>query len=263
MDFLQLEKIYSKRKKNRKAFKFYLFLILASLFGLVYVIFFSALFKVNNITLNGLEVLNQERLQASINVFLKENQGGFIPFRNLFFIPKEKLSQFLKERYPIISEIEIKKNFPNSIILSVKEREPVFIVCPQNQKSTCFYIDKGGVAYQDAPKTEGSLISVIETEREFNQGDFLFEPLLIENLIEFKELLRIRLNLSTKKIITAKDVIFETYEGWQIRVAANTPFSERFEDLVLLLTSEIKEERKNLEYIDLTLPHRAYYKLKP
>ena len=262
MDFFQWEKIYSKRKNKRRAFKIYLFLVLVGLVGLAYTVFFSGLFDVDDVELVGLGVLNQERLQASINVFFEESQGKFIPIKNWFFIPKEKLSQFLKKEYPIISEIQIKKEFPSSLILSLEEREPVFIVCSQNQVIPCFYIDKEGIAYQDAPKTEGILISVVETEREFNQGEVLFEPLLIENLIEFRELLRARLNLPTKRIIADEDIVFETYDGWQIRMAADSPFPERFEDLVLLLNSEIKEERENLEYIDLTLPNRAYYKLK-
>lgn len=262
MDFFQWEKIYSKRKKKRKVLKIYLFLVLTGLAGLAYAILFSGLFDIDNIELEGLGVINQERLQASINVFFEESQGKFIPIKNWFFIPKEKLTQFLKEEYPIVREIKIKKEFPNSLILSLDEREPIFIVCSQNQGTPCFYIDKEGIAYQDAPKTEGSLISIIETEREFNQGEVLFGPLLIENLIEFRELLRIGLNLPIKKIITDGDIVFETYDGWQIRMAADTHFSERFEDLVLLLNSEIKEERENLEYIDLTLPNRAYYKIK-
>jgi hypothetical protein len=58
------------------------------------------------------------------------------------------------------------------------------------------------------------------------------------------------------------DLEILTPEGWLIYLDITHPADIQIDALKRVLQEEIKENRSRLEYIDLRVPNRAYYKLK-
>ena len=59
------------------------------------------------------------------------------------------------------------------------------------------------------------------------------------------------------------DLRVETSEGWKIYFNKNLGSKKTFEMLKVILANNIdQEKRANLEYIDLRVNNKAYYKLK-
>ncbi len=57
-----------------------------------------------------------------------------------------------------------------------------------------------------------------------------------------------------------KDLRVNTNEGWHVLFDRSRDLKNQLEALKLVLEEKIKEERKNLEYIDLRIENRVYYK---
>ena len=56
------------------------------------------------------------------------------------------------------------------------------------------------------------------------------------------------------------DLKINTNEGWYILFDKSRDIRSQLDSLRLILTEKIKEDRKNLEYIDLRIENRVYYK---
>jgi len=260
MDASRWERIYKQKTRRRRVLKFFLIFLIVGFLTCSYWLFFSGYFNISNFEIQGLDVLSKEQVQASLNSFFEQSPSSFVSAKNWFLFSADSFKRYLQEKHPLLTSISLQKEFPDTLRIIVKEREPVFIACSSTQLGSCFYIDEAGTVYEEAPQTEGSLITTVEVSQIFEKGTSILDPALIEKLIIFKDLLKKRLSLPTKKIIVARDITFETYEGWQIKLDAKSNFLERFDDLVLLLNTQLKGEREKLEYIDLTIPNRAYYK---
>jgi len=61
---------------------------------------------------------------------------------------------------------------------------------------------------------------------------------------------------------TKEELVAVTKGGWVVYLSTNTSIGAQIEKLELVLVDEIKEDRKNLLYIDLRVDDRVYYKFK-
>lgn len=127
------------------------------------------------------------------------------------------------------------------------------VFCPEK----CFYLNQDGSILKEAPELKGSLITIIKSSTPPSQ--------LLNYLLEIKKqfekqksirLMEIELNESSSVITVL------TSENWRI-IFENSSSSEKIAFLLFnILDKEIKDKRQKLDYIDLRLENRAYYKFK-
>ncbi|RJQ14050.1 FtsQ-type POTRA domain-containing protein [Candidatus Parcubacteria bacterium] len=261
MDSLRWENAYLKKKKFKSKLLIFsaIFLLLAFFVG--YIALFSDWFNISNIVLSGHEQLGTEDLLSAINNYLDKKVLLFVSGKNSIFFSEEKLADFITKSFPVISNVSVKKEFPDKISVVFKERRPVLLVC-SNAQNKCFYSDAEGVIYQDAPYSQGSLVVPVNVSQDLHEGLSLFSKNLVTGVISFRDSINERLNAQVQRVEFGESLVFKTYEGWEVRVDKDLDFNQRFEDLDLLLKTQVKENRSKLDYIDLTIPKRAYYKLK-
>jgi len=237
-------------RPRRKAmiFLWSLFLLLI----LAYVLLLSPIFKIKAIKISGNRVIGDEEIQNSL-----KNHN------NLFLATENKLRAILIKDFPRILSLEIHKNiFEKTIDLEIVERKEAGIFC----RGECYYIDKDGVIFEKAPQTSGTLILTIKdnSEKEVEMGKNALDKEFMAELIDLKEGL---LNQSGLKVIdfiietdVLKDLRVDTNEGWYILFDRARDLRSQLQALILVLEEKIKEGRKNLEYIDLRIENRVYYK---
>lgn len=244
-------KSYRERKeiswKRRIIFFWILFLILV----LVYILFFSPIFEIKEINISGNRVISNEEIRSVLN------QG------NLFLVTKNKLRNTLVNNFPRIASVDVTKDiFKKSIDLKIIERKEVGIFC----KKDCYYIDKQGVIFEKAPQTSGALILVIKdySEGELGINRNVVERGFIAELIDLRNYLSDQLGLKVLEFMigsgASEDLKVNTNEGWHILFDRSRDLQNQIEALRLVLEEKIKEERTNLEYIDLRIENRVYYK---
>lgn len=256
------EYIRKKKAKRRLYFSFFIVGMLCGAAG--YAVFLSGEFNIQHISIIGNEALSEHALKESMEIFFQNQSNDFIykfiSPKNIIMIDSELLQDYLYQNYSLLAGVVVQKRLPHSLTITVEERDPIFVACQKNNQIVCFYVDRDGVAYEEAPRTSGSLITILEVENNIERGSIVVTGQTARDLKTFQDLLYEKLHLTTKKISVGKlTTSFDLFAGWSIRVDITTSFIDRFDDLALLLNSQLRSTQ-NLQYIDLTVPNRAYYK---
>jgi len=270
-----------KRRKKRKGTRItkmrrLIIIIILLVLVLAYVFLFSPIFKVRAVEVSGNKEITTEQIRESFS------------HKNIFLFSEEEIRNDLKNKFPKISKLEISKNLTKrSVSLLIKERERLSIICRMGLREEepsltedaegrekvkeCFYIDKTGFVFDEAPETSGSLIILIKdySQNSFAIGDYMFKE-KITNLI-----FRIKENLFSETNIKPLDFNFTSFpytdlkvitsEGWYILFNLIKSAEAQIEALKTAFSSgpdQLRELREDgeLEYIDLRIENRIYYK---
>ncbi|MFH1956540.1 MAG: hypothetical protein ABIJ28_02740, partial [Patescibacteria group bacterium] len=80
---------------------------------------------------------------------------------------------------------------------------------------------------------------------------------------DFIESLRTE-NIMISQVVFKKDGLFEfqTEEDWYILLSERSDYKLSLDNLKIALREQIKEKRSELEYIDLRLENKVFYKFK-
>ena len=78
----------------------------------------NTLFKIENIEIKGNFLINKSKIKEKLSTIRKEN---------IFFIKREDIEKPLKE-IDFLHKIEVKKRYPNTIIVKIFETKPVAIL---------------------------------------------------------------------------------------------------------------------------------------
>jgi len=251
-----------EKKSFRKKAIIFLWISLLILV-LAYVLLLSPIFKIREIKVSGNRVVSNEEIRNSLNSFLFKKILVFFNQNNLFLATGSKLRGIIISDFPRILSIEINKNiFEKTIGLEIVERKEAGIFC----RGECYYIDKNGVIFEKAPQTSGTLILTIKdnSERELEMGKNALDKEFMAELIGLREDLLNQLGLKVIDFIIEtdmlKDLKVDTNEGWYILFDRERDLKNQLDALKLVLEEKIRGDRKELEYIDLRIENRVYYK---
>lgn len=130
---------WSKIKKVMLAI-FKILLILAVLAGIFAFLFISPVFNITEI-----KVQNASKISENTYISLSEIQIG----ENIFKVNKSRVRSLIKYE-PYVDEVEVKREFPGTITLTVKERSPKYLI---EKDGMYIYIDKNGYALEKSSET--------------------------------------------------------------------------------------------------------------
>ena len=246
--------VYHYRHRKKRKINKRVIILIISLFvlaGLVYLVFCSSVFNVRAIKISGNKELSAEEIEKNLNC------------QNLLLASSSNIKKELLGKIPKISDLDVKKNiFKRELIINLIEREEVAIVC---KESKCFYIDKSGKVFEDAPQTSGSLIIAINdvSGRNIKLGDKIFDEVFINSVLEIKEDLFNKMDLRILNFdsmnFPVQDVKAITSERWYAFFNFKNNIKSQISALKAALSEKIKD-RTSLQYIDLRIENRVYYK---
>lgn len=248
----------NKAKRKKILLLAYVVFLLILLFsGLL----LSPLFKVKIVEVSGAKEINPDEIRANVE------------HKNLLFITVSGLKKDLAEKFPQIAQMNIeKKLFEKTIIISLTEREKLGIVCKavtneNNEENIgeCFYIDKTGTIFKNAPQTSGSLVLLIKdfSLEEFSLGKEMFSPQAMNAITDLRD--NLYAQTGAKPLWFAfltyppQEIKLMTSEGWYVFFDLSRDAKNQLSILKTALTEKIPDRTK-LEYIDLRIEGRIYYK---
>lgn len=248
---------FSRKKAIILLWVLFLILIFA------YILFLSPVFRVKDIKISDNRVISSEEINDSLNNFLSKEFLFFFNRNNIFLAADNKLKNILFGDFPRIASIEIDKDiFKKTIELRIIERKEAGIFC----RKDCYYIDENGAIFEEAPQTSGTLILAIKdnSEGEIEIGKNAIDKAFMAELINLKNDLLNQFGLKVLDFIIETDVLKDlranTNEGWYILFDRERDLKNQLQALKLVLEGKIKDGRKNLEYVDLRIENRVYYK---
>lgn len=280
------KRIRKNVKRKRLSLRITMTLLLfITLVGGLGIIFRLSYWQVKDIQITGLDTLGAEELRRAIFEFLKGDYALFIPRRVIFFLDSEGLSRRLLKESPKLAEVKVVTHLPDKLHIIVAERKLFGIFCNdlreeeshENQDVTrqdggkspsrCAYIDRKGVAYEDAPVSTGTLIRKIRSDR----PDFIVQSqLLDESHIRKMESLASELKQGVGEDVVGfelfskipQEIRMVTSSGFKIWWKLDGDFLQALRILKTVLDEEVKGQRPRLEYVDLRFGNKVFYKLK-
>lgn len=285
---------YFQAKKQRKTSRFYYSLIILGvvIFCWVYFLFCSSIFKIKYWEISGLEKYSESSIEGVLTNFLSEKKFIFFSFSNIFTFNKNNLENYLYGQF-VFEEINIQKQYPNKLIITLKEKEEALALYNNNDlyilaedaTITSKYKGIGGWDDSIATSTEAG----IDTEKiitdylsreltpqlifcdAYNNpdtlevGDTYPETKIIKIIKRFDTQLNNNMSIKVKLVALTKNKINQkitvlTNNGWQIYLNDEEDGATQFQKFFLIYNNEIKDINKPLEYIDLRFGDRIYVK---
>lgn len=235
--------------------------------GLVYLAIFSPVFKIKNISIEGNKNIPFGLLRGEVETKLQEKTFFILPSDSVFIFSPKNLEKDLKEKFKRIETIQARKSFFDILRVSLTEKRGAFRWCRQNG---CFLINEQGVAY-NIPidesilvEEEKTLLTITEFVRELpGNNEKIVRDTFIQALWKIHDELGTEIVEFTTPSVLSNKIIIKMKEGWQVAFTTNFPIEDQVMNFRALFPNEITLEQKpNLEYVDLTVEGRAYYKFK-
>lgn len=231
----------------------------------VYVLFFVGWFNVRAITVTSPEVISSAQIEQAANQWLDQTTWGIKRRRNSIIFSPRGMQPFLLSRFPRAGAVTAKRTSVHELAITVSDKKPVGVWCFTRQK-ICYYFDENGKAFSRLPQTSGFLFAAVNDQRnrtiqlgeEVAPAEWRNEIITARRIMQFG-------GLAVSEFSIASDSFdqFETKttEGWSIIFSIQTDVAQQARNLLGFLKDKIStDDRKKLEYINLTIPDRIYYK---
>ncbi len=256
-----------RKKKSILRSRFFwltlLFLILAG--SVFYLIVFSSFFQIQEIkcTDEGVRKIIIEEIGKRLL---------FLPTNSIFLANLSKIHKKVLKEFPQIEKAYLKRDFPDSLVVIIKERIPIGLWCPDKQE--CYLIDRKAVKFgqislasttparnatparhADAShagwhNVAGGLDLIISSQECPEKED-------VTAILQINKKLKEELEIEIKEFIISFDhLTAKTIEGWEIYFNLKENILQQLFNLEALLEEQLPFE----EYIDLRFGNRINYK---
>ena len=224
---------------------------------LAYLVIYSPIFQVRSFKITGKNRLSDEAVLKILEpIAVKNKLGIFLGYKNLLSWNTHNPGV---SNTALISAGISRDWLRQSININIAERERFAIWCDKN--AHCYWIDQEGTAFEEAPKTEGSLILTVNDNEAENliRGAKVVEERFAKNLTAIlKGIAELRLPLK-KADFSGKlqELAVESYSGPDYFFSVRFDPALNLESLKSLIT---KSGLKNVKYFDLRVENRIFYK---
>ncbi|MBI4158265.1 MAG: hypothetical protein HY505_01415 [Candidatus Yanofskybacteria bacterium] len=237
---------------------FFVGLVIAIVGFVLYLLFFSGFLEIKELSVSGLDKVNSNKFHDELNKRLNSKWLGFIEYqRNVLFFSSEDFKAEIFAVFPEIKEISVSKEPPHALNFNVIERATAGIWCFVDD---CKYFDKEGVLWGEAAKSSGFLILSVDDLRQ-DSGNI--DQALLEIIILISGKLA-EINIFVSKFMIPSDFIgdFSTFtsSGYELLFSTDSDISKQLEVLEIFLAEKKDNFDFKLQYIDLRINGRVYYK---
>jgi len=254
---LRQPKLYKAPKQKREInlpelnLKTLRYVIWSAVFVIVvYIIGFSPFFQVQDIMVEGNELITNEQIIEAVPTGL-----------NIFFVNRKNLSNQLKNELPELKEVLIIKGIPNALKISVLEFNKALIWKTQEKY---YLVSNQGQVYKEVTAEIANFpeIPVVEdlNNLEVQKNQKILSPSFIAFVTNIYGAVEETINVKPGHFTiyeTTVDVILQTDAGFSIKFDSLRASAKQLEDLKTVVVEKRDEIH---EYVDLRVDGWAYYK---
>ncbi|MFC1645212.1 cell division protein FtsQ/DivIB [Patescibacteria group bacterium] len=263
-------KKHQKEQYNFLRLVSHIFLVVF-LIVLIYVVIFSKFFKITTVTINGIKNLSYEDIEGELSSYLDGKYLYIFPRNNFLFLRENNVDSLLTNKFKKIKKVQIKKIFPGTAGIYLTERDSLLLWCLE---SDCYMVDEDGKAYEKVDVnalsvSENDLIRLYDLSNKYvNEGDYILKSDYASFVLGVKNELWSGFGLAISNEFKtssrlADEVILSAVDGWDLYLDSTIPIDKTLNTLRIFLTKEISiEDANDLEYIDLRVEDKIFYKSK-
>lgn len=240
-------------KRGGKSAKFIMLFIIL-LFGATYLFFFSPVFMIKTINISETKYVDRAGLDRATQDYIKKFLN-----QNIITFNSKKLINEISDSSGI-KEIKIKRVFPNTLSLQIKEREPVFIL---EHPSGRYLIDDSGYTFKLSDDNYKNIqtikdsrgLDVSNDTRAFHTNFIFF---IKEVFADFNRLSGTSIK-SVELVNTIDELKIVTESGWYVYLNPEFTANNQLINLSRVIV-DAKNKNIKLEYVDLRTENRIFYK---
>ena len=232
--------------------------------GLLALVLFLPQLSITTITITGTQTVSATDIEAIARSALAGRVWGVVPRAQFFLSPTKAIQESITQAFPRLEAVHVVRKFPHTLSIAIEEHDMWGVLC---RAGACIYVSRDGTALDPAPVTEGvALIHVLDRRAGIvTAGSPAFETNTAQLLVALEEGVPAALGITARTFTLGgeyeKYIEATTQEGWRIIADADTDPARALENLKLIFAKEIKV-RDHLEYIDLRLPSKVFYKFR-
>jgi len=269
---LYSSEFYKKKKRRKRIWLIIIFVgILLFLYSLIYVSRDARLLIVE-VMVREENTIDKEEIEQAVRDMLAGHYIWVIPKTNALIYPRWSIKQSLLEEFPRLKSVNLDLSGFQTLIISVEERAPFALYCARvfnlTEDSDCYFIDKDGFIFAQAPSFSGVAYFVYAVQNPIE------EPLgkkFITNE-ELKQLTGFVENLSALNIYpSALEFRADEYSlylpsGGQIMWRKNNDLTLIHSNLEAFLSDDSIRAQSNfldkILYLDLRTENKVFYKFR-
>jgi cell division septal protein FtsQ len=269
----------SKRKKSRWKAWLLLFLLLIIAGGIIYLVHMPA-YQIKNIEVKGAVLTDESKIKEIAEQSISGTYFYIIPKKFIYTYPSLEVKSQI-ERTPSIMEATLNTDTNTQTLnISLREREQKYLWCGQAMPSDaasstddlskaqdkCFYMDKSGLIFVEAPPLEGNVFlkfSGLVGENPIGQNFLKAEDMA--SLLAFIDGIK-ALGLLPKsvKAVSLVEIHITLQTGGDIIVSLDKSLTDVLHNLTILLASkdwnDVSGGIGKIHYIDLRYGSKAFWK---
>lgn len=246
-------------RAHRRAalFRTVLFLVLAAGIAgtVVWLMFSSSVFAVTDVQIAGASISVSTTLRGAIERVLGQRTLGFFrPARNILLLDEQSVAQSVRTAFANIENVQVRKRYPHTILVNVKERTPIGTWCIGDE---CTYFDAGGARWGSAVPSRGPLLLLVRDERQPAEWDgriFAGLKLTVDELPK----LGLRPVILTFPNTAPGDLTIRVDKAYDIYFDALGDVADQLSTLAVYLADKASDSTWKPVYIDLRTPGRIY-----
>jgi cell division septal protein FtsQ len=236
--------------------RFWVWMAAGATAALLILVIIARATTISNITVQGQKTLTKDQVTTLAKEGLKRQWLG----RNLLLVNTAGLGSYMKENEPAIKTVTIERAFPRTLKASIIERQPSL-----NWKTAgdIFLLDADGTVISPTAGEYAKLPIVTDTNNlPVKAGDRVVPTSFVSFCLEIVGLLpSLGYQVSGLSIpASTSEVYVQTSNKLTLKFDTTRSAGEEIADLKQV-QAELRKSRKNpTQYIDLRIPHKAYYK---
>lgn len=227
-----------------------LFLVLGLGVG-AYLVFFTGVFSVKQVTFSGNRVLPSQHLHKL---------SGIDNYRNLLTLPVGAVEQNL-EKDPWIKDVTICRKLPGTVQIEVEERDPVALA---DFGGATFLVDGNAyVVSKEDPQLYGHLPRIGCGDCSVPRVDTKVGNKVLRRAIQLLGSMPIglRAEISLVNPFDGRGLVLVSRSGYLI-VYGQTDERERKDEILEAIVVDIESKDRNVAYVDIRVPDSPVVKMK-
>ena len=244
--------------KKKRAFNTQLYIRIILVIFVVYLVVYSDLLKIRDISVSGTNIINPEEIKDIVKEDLKQNYFLIIPENNLLFLNKEKIATDISHKFSV-NKLEIKRGW-QKLKITLEEKVSSLII----YNSHNFYLsDSDGTITKEITGDEINkylnTYPVLNIAKEqINIGDQVTNAKAINYLIDLDKNLRSdKFGVKGYESRGVDEITFVASENWRVYFDVGSNVTSSIDNLLTILKQKVPDKNK-LNYIDLRFGDKVF-----
>ena len=261
----KIHKTRSKKSIFKRPWFWFTVLFLIIIFTATYFALFYSGIQIKNIIISGNQKVSSKDIESLVLADVNNKIlvfGGFeIYSKSILLAQENKINTDILNKFPVIGKVVVNKNLPQTLTVSVVERQPLGVFC---DNSKCFYIDQNGIIFEPLAVTSPDTFIVRQnmTNTPLVAGQEVIAQSIVDAISKIQKNLNdnFKINLIDATIENSSRLNITTSENFQIyfSLSSGPDINSQLTKLSSLLGEGISaDDIKNLRYIDLRPKDRA------